>query len=302
MADTNINGEVRNEPGDGQGRGIEQDSEEKLADSPSVGCEPEAGSEHSVTPAAIGKGTTGECGSGRDKGTGALENTNGSGDTQPADQQSDIPSEPSRGDSEEGRSMGDSTGGRARGFSEDGKQNGEQPCGGRFDNTGCQDLGDSECRGLQGGDEHRQTTEVVGARCSQPVGGNENGEVGDSGSDGQFRSEELDQHQTTEQQTPCGSDIGRPDASSEEWQGGEGQPETEPPVGGNPDGTTFGMVLSEYTGLNNQELEEIFDWMRLGTSRVEELRLLGNGVVPQAAEKGFRTLYERLMQNEKNSH
>lgn len=39
----------------------------------------------------------------------------------------------------------------------------------------------------------------------------------------------------------------------------------------------------------------IFDWMRLGTSKVEELRLLGNGVVPQAAEKAFRTLYARLI-------
>lgn len=79
-----------------------------------------------------------------------------------------------------------------------------------------------------------------------------------------------------------------------ERQSGQGESEIEPQVGGNSDGITIGMVLSEYSGLSYQELEEIFDWMCSGTSRVEELRLLGNGVVPQCAEKAFRTLYARL--------
>jgi hypothetical protein len=81
---------------------------------------------------------------------------------------------------------------------------------------------------------------------------------------------------------------------------GQGQPETEPSLGGDIDGITLGMVLSEYTGLSYQELEEIYHWMCAGASRVDELRLLGNGVVPPCAERAFRTLYARLDRDEQD--
>jgi hypothetical protein len=48
------------------------------------------------------------------------------------------------------------------------------------------------------------------------------------------------------------------------------------------------------SGLDNTELAEIYSWMEKGTNRTDELRLCGNGVVPQTAEKAFRTLYAEL--------
>lgn len=184
-----------------------------------------------------------------------------------------------------------------------------------------EDVGDTERRGLQGGDEHRQGTEVSRAGCEdsgklgntnieglqgsegsgstgtegEPAGHTTEpiGNMGDSATEGLQERQESGESQSVQaiEQPVGGYEIGATE--------GAGQPEIEPSVGGDSDGITLGMVLSERTGLSNQELAEIFDWMRLGTSRVEELRLLGNGVVPQAAEKGFRTLYGRLMQNEK---
>jgi DNA (cytosine-5)-methyltransferase 1 len=56
--------------------------------------------------------------------------------------------------------------------------------------------------------------------------------------------------------------------------------EAQPPLGGNPDGTSDWMDYAElYTTCDN---------------RTDELRLLGNGVVPATAERAFRTLTELL--------
>ena len=55
---------------------------------------------------------------------------------------------------------------------------------------------------------------------------------------------------------------------------------TQPPLGGNPDGSASGM-----------------DYAQLcvsGDNRTDELRLLGNGVVPATAERAFRTLIAEL--------
>ncbi len=57
---------------------------------------------------------------------------------------------------------------------------------------------------------------------------------------------------------------------------GDGLRQTQPALGGNPD---------EYP-----------DWMVRSTSRVDELRLLGNGVVPATAAKAWSVLHERIMQ------
>lgn len=76
------------------------------------------------------------------------------------------------------------------------------------------------------------------------------------------------------------------------------QLEVESEMGGNVDGINLGMVLSEYTGLSYQELEEILQWMQISPNREGELRMLGNGVVPMTAEKAFRTLYEKHVHNE----
>ena len=61
----------------------------------------------------------------------------------------------------------------------------------------------------------------------------------------------------------------------------ESNGQTEPPLGGNPDGPA--------SGLGYAELRVSCD------NRTDELRLLGNGVVPATAERAFRTLIKELL-------
>lgn len=58
--------------------------------------------------------------------------------------------------------------------------------------------------------------------------------------------------------------------------------------------SSIGMDLSELSGLSNSELAEICEWMVKGENRTDELRLLGNGVVPATATRAFLTLIEEL--------
>jgi DNA (cytosine-5)-methyltransferase 1 len=66
--------------------------------------------------------------------------------------------------------------------------------------------------------------------------------------------------------------------------------QTQPPMGGNADGPADGLDFPGCTGLSDSELEEIYGWMVKGTNRTDELRMCGNGVVPQTAERAFRVL------------
>ena len=68
----------------------------------------------------------------------------------------------------------------------------------------------------------------------------------------------------------------------------------EPSLGRDAHGTEFGMDLSELSSLSHSELAEICDWMVKTESRTDELRLLGNGVVPATATRAFLTLIEEL--------
>lgn len=68
----------------------------------------------------------------------------------------------------------------------------------------------------------------------------------------------------------------------------------EPEMGGDLARSLHGMDLAELSGFSNQELVEIYEWMVRGDNRTDELRLLGNGVVPQTAERAFRTLFSEL--------
>jgi site-specific DNA-cytosine methylase len=72
--------------------------------------------------------------------------------------------------------------------------------------------------------------------------------------------------------------------------------EAQPEVGGNIDGTTIGVDLPSMSSISDSELVEILDWMVKGESRVDELRLLGNGVFPSTSEKAFRTLFKELIE------
>jgi len=61
----------------------------------------------------------------------------------------------------------------------------------------------------------------------------------------------------------------------------EGNGQTQPPLGGDPHGPA--------SGLDYAELQVTCD------NRTDELRLLGNGVVPATAERAFRTLIKELL-------
>jgi hypothetical protein len=68
-----------------------------------------------------------------------------------------------------------------------------------------------------------------------------------------------------------------------------------PEMGRDIDGTTYGMDISELSGLSHSELAEIREWMVKGDNRTDELRSCGNGVVPATAERAFRVLMEELI-------
>ena len=74
--------------------------------------------------------------------------------------------------------------------------------------------------------------------------------------------------------------------------------EIKPPLDRNPYGTPPGLDLSRHTGLGDSELAEIYSWMEKGTNRTDELRMCGNGVVPQTAERAFTVLAEELFGSE----
>jgi DNA (cytosine-5)-methyltransferase 1 len=70
-------------------------------------------------------------------------------------------------------------------------------------------------------------------------------------------------------------------------------------LGGNADGPAAGLDFPRCTGLTDTELEEVYGWMVKGTNRTDELRMCGNGVVPQTAERAFTTLYAELCRDRK---
>ena len=60
------------------------------------------------------------------------------------------------------------------------------------------------------------------------------------------------------------------------------------------DGTSSWVGHSELPSLCDSELAEIREWMVKCDNRTDELRLLGNGVVPATAERAFRVLIQQL--------
>jgi len=57
---------------------------------------------------------------------------------------------------------------------------------------------------------------------------------------------------------------------------------------------SVGVDISQLSGLSDFELAEIREWMVRCDNRTDELRLLGNGVVPATATRAFLTLLEKL--------
>jgi hypothetical protein len=76
--------------------------------------------------------------------------------------------------------------------------------------------------------------------------------------------------------------------------GESGEREIIKPMGLHLDGAPDGLGVAELSGFSNQELAEIRHWMVASDNRTDELRLLGNGVVPACAERAFRLLIGEL--------
>ena len=90
-----------------------------------------------------------------------------------------------------------------------------------------------------------------------------------------------------------GSGIQGADADGGESAGGEIKPE----LGLLLDGSADGLGGPAVSGLSDQELAEICQWMGASTNRTDSLRLLGNGVVPATAERAFRVLVGELREH-----
>jgi len=79
----------------------------------------------------------------------------------------------------------------------------------------------------------------------------------------------------------CKEGTGDQQAVIPDDQGGNAaERQTQPPLGGDPDGSASGMDYAELC--------------ISGDNRTDELRLLGNGVVPATAERAFRSLMQEL--------
>jgi len=65
-------------------------------------------------------------------------------------------------------------------------------------------------------------------------------------------------------------------------------------VGGDAYESSVGVGMPVMSSLCDSELEEIYEWMVKCENRTDELRLLGNGVVPATATKAFITLFNKL--------
>jgi len=131
-----------------------------------------------------------------------------------------------------------------------------------------------------------------------------------SGGEGEFSGEEVLGNADSLQCTGSGElgDIQRSILPQDGWQEtsdglvassegmGNAERQTQPEVGGDANGSSIGLDLPTMPTISNSELVEIFDWMVKGESRVDELRLLGNGVFPSTAEKAFRTLFKELIE------
>ena len=78
--------------------------------------------------------------------------------------------------------------------------------------------------------------------------------------------------------------------------------EAECPVGGNAPGDSNGMALPGMPPISHQELAEIHSWMHRCVSRIDELRMAGNGVCPPTLETAFRTLFNRLLKQQQNQN
>jgi site-specific DNA-cytosine methylase len=160
------------------------------------------------------------------------------------------------------RVVGNTTSKRSCGGSEDGANQQSEMLG-----SGHEAMGNSECIRIPTSREHRAVDEASGIPA--------------------------DRERSESPQTDTESSSARKREDS--WSNASECSEIKPEMGRNIDGTTYGVDISELSGLSNSELAEIREWMVKGDNRTDELRSCGNGVVPATAERAFRVLMEELI-------
>jgi DNA (cytosine-5)-methyltransferase 1 len=126
-------------------------------------------------------------------------------------------------------------------------------------------LGNAECRGRASGYVNGAATKDIGAGC---VDGNEA-----MGNSSRQRCEQDSALRGEQQPSRTSEECGTGDAEEPDGQ-------VEPPLGRDPHGPAGGLGYAE--------LRVTCD------NRTDELRLLGNGVVPATAERAFRVLIQQL--------
>lgn len=163
------------------------------------------------------------------------------------------------------------------------------------------------------GGRHRDTEagstgEVMGHPALGQDNGRGPGDMGQAASAGQCGDDAADRAgesvgDATGSRRPRPEDAGadRGDARTGLWRkeperaGAVGQIESA--LGRDPHEPPDGLDLPELSGLSHRELAEIHEWMERCDNRTDELRLLGNGVVPATAHRAFVTLLTSLQCN-----
>ena len=77
------------------------------------------------------------------------------------------------------------------------------------------------------------------------------------------------------------------------------RPKNKPAMGRNLDGAALGLDESGNPSRHNCGMEEISKWVRFIDNYCEEIRMLGNGCVPQTVERAWKELFHELRRETK---
>lgn len=238
-----------------------------------------------------------------------LANSERSRGEEPEHQQANLPAEPSGGNSEAvgNSSQREDLGREPRDLGEEAS---EWRCGNNAFDNASEAMGNSTSeRSHRGGEDGLGLQPEMLGEGYEAVGNADHGRLA-SGLNARSGAE-ADRGGQGDIEQADGGTMG----NSSNWRGGESRDETcegegcrtarsgwsneeqrkiECEMGRDAYEPSIGVGISELSGLSHSELAEIREWMVKTDNRTDELRLLGNGVVPATAERAFLTLLEKL--------
>lgn len=156
---------------------------------------------------------------------------------------------------------------------------------------------------------HRGAQDRLGLQSE--VFGERHEAMGNTASDGRQHDQQSKNGREARTTAESSKDLGNADygrlasginagSGTEADRGGQGDFEQAEPwqvertMGLHSHGTSDGLGHAELSGICDSELAEIREWMVKCDNRTDELRLLGNGVVPATATRAFLTLLQEL--------